>query len=266
MFLIRWLRELVALPAVLLASLCAMLGSSWSARLIKLAWRITGNVDYGLMALGEFHKHEGPAASLREAQQWMDSSPQAAVAGWFGLRALEEGDLDGARAYLDLCNSLEGRSPGVAEMLEYQIAACGGDGAAWTEVARRLEQQRDLPPGLSKMIHTELLWVAVFGGRLDEARRRAEHILQIEDEPRANTAMWAMALRDGEAGRADRFRQRALRSPGLERDHRLYYEAAACEAVGLRDEAGEILAELRQHNVDLAEAVRQRMDAGGGEA
>ena len=260
MFLIRWIRELVALPFGLLGRLGMMLGSSRSIDLLKLNWRITGDADSAFATLLQVQKHRGTEASGREAQQWMESSPHPVPAAWLGMLAVGQDSRDEALAWLDLCTTLEGDSAGLVEMLEYFLAAGDPDDDATEAIARRLEQRHDLPVGLSKMIHTDMLWITLTEGRLDEARRRAEHLLQIEDEPGANIAMWALARRDGDAARADHFQQRAQRATGLADDQRLYYLASACEAVGFRDEAARILPELREHNADLAGTVQRRLD------
>jgi hypothetical protein len=260
MFLIRWIRELVALPFGLLGRLCMMLGSPWSADLIKLNWRITGDADSAFAALLQVQKHRGTEASAREARQWMESSPHPVAAAWLGMLAVGQGERDEALDWLNLCATLEGDSAGLVEMLEYFLAAGDPDAATTEAVVRRLEQRRDLPVGLSKMIHTEMLWMAVTQGRLDEARRRAEHMLEIDDDPGANIVMWTLARRDGEGARTARFRQRAQRGGGLADDQRLYFLASACEAVGFRDEALQILPQLREHNADLAGMVQQRLD------
>ncbi|HAU38435.1 MAG TPA: hypothetical protein DCX07_12070, partial [Phycisphaerales bacterium] len=154
-------------------------------------------------------------------------------------------------------------SAGMLESLEFLIAIAGGDRQALVQTARRLEQRRDLPPSLSRMILSELLWDDMLTGRFEQVQARAKHMRAVEKNAPAAVALWALDVLAGRSAQAETHLAEAGDGPAA---HRLYYQGLALSAIGQSDRAREVLEELRQRDEDTAAKLEAALAAKGGAA
>jgi len=239
MFLIRWIRILLSLPLQWAGQLAGILGLQQSAGLLTVAWRISEDGETGSLALAAIGRYGSPDQQIATGLAWLDGCPRVEIAGLTGLAAMQVGDEPTARDMLQQCGQLGGDRDGLAEMLELLVARRFGEFGETTACARRLEPRDDLSPTVSRMIGEELLWDAMLHGRLDEARRRAERILAVGDNPSAGIALAALGGYDpGE-------------SP-LPPAQDIYYRFLAAVSVGATARAEELIGRLDQLDPSLA--------------
>jgi len=259
MFLVRWIRKALSLPFLWLGELAGMVNTPASVPLLKAAWHISGDGAVAMQALAAVGKTMGPAGARLHAAVWMQSRPRPGIAAYGGLIALEEGDTDEAKGLLAWGRMLGDDKAGMLDLLEYMLANRSGDADAEIELARRLELRKDLSPYLSKLVLSELLLDALMAGRHDEADRRADHLLEVEDVPVARMVKWALAMGRGDRPQADGHLAGAAMPP----EQKLYYQALGYRAVGLEAEAAEVLAELRERQASSEEPAASPSGEGG---
>ncbi len=259
MLVIRWTRTLVSLPFVWAGRLAAALRMPMGIPFLKAAWSIGGDGDVALSALGFIRQLTGVEAARAQAAEWMAQRPRPEIAAFAGLLALQAGELDAARGFLTQGQAVGQDRGGLLESLEAGIVDCSGDPAAALELARRLESRRDLGPAVSLAVQNQLLWDAMFRGRFEEAQERADRLWQIDKNPLAATALWALALRGGDESRARRY----LKQITLPEAQQLYFRILGCVAIGAADEARHALARLTAVDSSLAERAGRLIEQRG---
>ena len=252
MFLFRWIGIALAVPLVWLGQLVGWVSVPLARLLYTVAWQIGGDGETACRALGATAQAYGEAAALAEAQRWVERAAGrrscALIAAWGGMLALQNGEIDLARQMLAMGKRAGTDRNGMLELLEWLLTAGTGDGAAVEALARQLEERRDLSPVLSRQVLTTRLWEAVQRQRFEEARRRAEHLLAIEEVPQARMALWVLAKRDGDIRAAEAH----LRQADLEPRHKLSFQILGNVAIGFIEEARALQAQLQK--IDPAQA------------
>lgn len=263
MFLVRLVRHLFALPFSILATVAGFFSPGMAGQLHYLAWLVGGQGQSGLSALVKFLSIEGPAAVRVRALAMLGRQPSAIIAAYTGILAMEAGDVVEAEGLADLARSL-GRDPDcLTELLEFQIAAARTTDIRenW-RVAAALADRRDLSPTVSRMALSSLMWLELSQGQLDQARMRAEHMLEVADDPQAEIVLETIHL---QAGRDAQARACTARAESATPANRLYWRCLASHAVGLHDRAAEALAELGDYDATLAERVEDQLAKMGDE-
>jgi hypothetical protein len=249
MFLIRWIRELLAIPFVWAGRLAATFKLPVELPLFKAAWYVSRNGQNALAALVAVHRHQGAQAATLLAQSWMQSCPRPEIAAFGGLLALDAGDLELAKAYLQQGHQLGSEQAGSLEMLEFFLVIRTEALDATSQLAERFSTRSDLPAHLSMMVLTELVWRDMRQGHWDAAAAGARHLLAVADSPGAEAALWALALQRGDRKAAQRHLAR-VKLPAAQRAH---YLCMGSDAIGERERARELLEEVRQADAALAQ-------------
>ena len=248
MFIVRWMGRLLSLPFLWLGRVAATFGLPVSVPLLTAAWRLGGSVTVGVMALARIRLHRGLSEAVTRSAAWANARPAAGILGFAGLLAVENGELTAAAAFLERARQ-SGRDPdGFVDFLEYSIVNQIGDVHAISELARRLEGRNDLPPLLAKAVREGLAHEAILDGRFDEARRRAERLLAIADDPHVEPILWALAKREGNQAVA----RMHLARVNLPEKLSLYYQVLGNLATGFLSEAKDQLSKLSQIDAGLA--------------
>ncbi len=263
MFLVRWIRTLLSLPALWAGQAAAMLHSPSAITLLSAAWRISGSGEIARQAIWQVQRHHGAAAALARAAVWMESNARPEIAAAAGILAMEDRDVAQAAGWLEQGRRLGDDPAGMLETLEFLIALAGEDKNAAVETARRFEQRRDLPPIVSRMILSELLWYDMLVGRFEQAQARAKHLLAVEKNLHAAAVLWALDTLAGRTAQAETHLAEAGDGPPA---HRLYCQGLALSAVGLVDRAREILGELRRQDENAAARLEAALAGKGGVA
>ncbi len=263
MVLLRLIRQLLAVPLLLAAMVAAFVSPRTAVRLQEIAWLVGLDPTAGLTALIKLLPLEGPLAVRARAGAMLAKHPAPVIAAYAGLLALEAGDLAEARGMLDLAKGLGGDPQCLTELLEFRlVSACSTDPRSTWGLVRELADRRDLSPVMSKLVHTSLLWMDLSTERFDQARRRAEWCLAIEDDPQVETILETVHLCQGRPDLAERCTARLANVPPA---HVLYWRCTASHTVGMTSRAAEALAELRDHDEALADnAASQILQTGGG--
>jgi hypothetical protein len=253
---------LLSLPFLWGGQLTGMFQMPLSIPLLKAAWRISADGEIGLKALVAIQTHGQAAEAIGCALAWIEKTPRVELTAYAGLLAANAGLGDIARNMLIMSQQLGKDKQGLTECLEYLIALRFDDSpTATVDCARGLESRSDLSPTVSKMVHTELLWTDLLGGKLDQAQRRAERMTAVADEPIASVALAAIARHDGNDFSAERHISKTAKLPAAERHY--YHFLAAC-GTGADDEAREHLAKLNDLNAALAETAVRNVNAMRG--
>lgn len=261
MFLVRCVRKLISLPLVWAGRLAAMFKSPAGASFLKVAWTIGDDGTVAQLAMSEILKYAGPEAARAQGDIWMARRPCPRIASFTGLLACNCGDLPAAQSCLARGRELGDDPSGMLEMLEFAITARDGRSDAATELAERLSRRTDLSPTVSKMVLHELTWVSMLRGEFGRAREHAERLVQVEANPAASIALWALAEAEGDRARAEKHLADAH---GFAPDQRLYFMCMGNLTIGRRDDAVRLGHQLREHNDDLANLAEDIID--GSEA
>ena len=256
--MIRLTRKLACLPFLWAGQIAAMFKMPAAVGLLKLAFAISGDGGVGRSAILTAHKLLGAGAARLLAEEWMRTCPRPQIAAVGGLFSYDGGDPSAARAMLDAGRALGDDELGMLDLLEYFIVMNGADAAAKGEILRRFDARDDLSSQLTILVRKVLLWTAVEHGDFDQARRRAERLLAVEDIPEAEMAMWVLATRDGRSAEA----QACLARVSLKPAERLYYQVLGSRAIGRHDDALAYLEQLDAVDTGVAERLRQVL-AGG---
>jgi hypothetical protein len=255
MFLIRWIRELSSIPFLWAGRLATMLKRPADAPLFAAAWHISHNGRTGVMALGAVYRRQGVQIATALAESWTRRCPRPETAAFAGLLAIDAKDRDLAKSYLEQGRQLGDDKAGMLDTLEFSVAGLTKGAEPVTQLAQRLEARSDLPPRLSKKVLAELLWDDMFGGRWESAVARAHHMLAVADSPEAQAALWALALKSGDALSArDHLAQ--VKLPTLQRAGFICLGRAA---IGDREEAKKVLEEIRQTEPAMAQRIEDRL-------
>ena len=231
-----------------------------SIPLLRAAWLISADGQMGFTALRAIARQVGPPEAIGCAMAWMEKCPRVELAAYAGLLAAGAGLSDIARDMLARCKNFAIDRLGMTELLEFSIAKRFEPLGAAVDCARRLEARSDLSPSVSGMIHVELLWDAVLGGCLDEAQRRAEHMLSVGEAPSARVVLSVLAGYHGDEIGASRHMERAKLPPA----ELHYYRFLSACGIGDEEEAREQLAELGKYNVSLAEYAAHQVNTARG--
>ena len=262
MFLIvRFIRRLLALPFGIAAGAAGLFSPAISARLHRIVWSISPDGHAGQLALAGLIRSAGPTVACAEAREMMRRRPSAEVASFAGLLEADCGNTDEARACLNAANELGGDRDGLTELLAYRLdVGRATDAEQAGRLIERLARRRDLSPTVSKLALEGMMWRALTGGDLDDARGRATHLLAVADNPQAEIVMGALHQRDGRAAVA---RACFARSSPLPAAERLYYRCVAVGVAGSADDLAEALAALKAEDAELGVQMESRL-AGGG--
>jgi len=177
---------------------------------------------------------------------------------WAGLMGLESGDLELARQMLDQVRQLGGDPFGETEWLAMQIAYRDPEQRV-PDLARELEGRRDLSPVVSQKVQLELMWAALREGDGNEARRRAEYLLKVDDVPDAHMGLWALATMDGNERAAKAQYERAR----LPKARKMYMEAYCRTLMRDFEGAGRLQAQLQELDPSLAESTKRWLKEEG---
>ncbi|OHB72782.1 MAG: hypothetical protein A2V70_12385 [Planctomycetes bacterium RBG_13_63_9] len=256
MFVWRGLMWCLSLPLLWLGRLAAMWNMPVSVPLLKGAWHLSGDANVAVVALSAIERHASREAAQAQAAAWLATRPSSQLVAYAGLLAVQAEQWEQAQILLARGLELGPDPAGLLELLEVSIPSSDGRDAATTELARRFELRKDLSPPVSKIIHTTLLWNAVFSGRFEEAQRRANWLWSIEDDPSAATTFWVLAKRRGSEDSLDEYLGRIR----LTAPQRLFFEAMGLVAVNATDEAREVLAALSEFKPSLANIVRTTLE------
>jgi len=251
---------LLSLPFLWGGQLAGIFQMPISTRLLKAAWWISADGQVGFTALKAIAKHREPAEAIGCAMAWMEKYPRVELVAYAGLLAAGGGLGDIARNMLVACQQFTIDRLGLTELLEFTIAKRFEPLGAVVDCARRLEDRKDLSPAVSAMIHMELLWDAMLDGRLDEADRRAEYMLSVGEAPPAHVALSALARYRGNEIGASRHMDQAKLPPA----EMHYYRFLSACGTGADEDAREILGQLRDFNVSLAEYATGQVNAARG--
>jgi len=252
---------LLSLPFLWSGQLAGIFQIPLSIPLLKAAWWISTDGHVGFTALKAISKLREPAEAIGCAIAWTEKYPRVELSAYAGLLAAGAGLGDIARNMLVACGQFPVDRLGLTEMLEFTIAKQFEPFGAAGDCARRLEARRDLSASVSAMIHTELLWDAMLCGRLDEAGRRAEFMLSVGEAPPAHVALSALARHHGNETAALRHMDQARLAPA----ELCYYRFLSACGTGADAEAREMLDELGDYNVSLADYASAQVAAIRGE-
>jgi hypothetical protein len=255
MAVLRWIGRVPATLMVWLGKMVAWVSPGAAAGCYVVAWWLGGDGETASLALSATAGAYSESVALARAVHWMKTRPHPAIAAFGGLLALQGGEADLAARFLEQGKALGTDRDGHLELLEWLLTTSTGDGSAVEQLARQLEQRRDLSPLLSRQVLTTLLWESLQHQRFDEARGRADHLLSIEDTPQAEMALWALAKRDGDIHQADLH----LRRAALEPRHKLSFQILGNIAIGFLEEARALEAQLRQLDPSQARLAGQAL-------
>jgi len=250
MSVFRGLVGLLSAPLLWLGQLAHMFQMPAGAKLLQAAWWVSGQGERAKLALAAMRKQEGLAQARGRAADWLDRRPCPEIAGFAALLALEAGDDDDARQFLQRGQALGQDRDGTLDLVEYVLAARGSDSQALRDLVRRLDQRRDLPPALCRLVGIEQAYDHLLEGRFDDAARRANHLLAVADCPPAEIALWALALREGHDDQAERH----LRNAGPANPELVQFQALGSAAIGRLDEVRSLLLWLQEHEPRVADS------------
>ncbi len=257
MFLIRWTRTLLSLPFLWVGQVMAMFNMAPAAYLLKTAWAISGSGEVALNTLIFLNKIGRGRAAREQADIWMARRPRVEIASFAGLLAIDDGDLETAKTCLRRCGDLGEDRTGMVDLLEFFVAS-REDNQTTRQTVNRLAKRNDLPPILTKLLLTELIWSGLLEGNFDEARQRAMHLLEVDDDPRSHLAMWAIERHEGNEQAAEAHLPPTMALPQADR---LNFQCLGAHAIGQRDEARTYLTQLRQVDPDRASSVERLLCA-----
>jgi len=247
MFIVRWVRTLLSLPILWLGQLALNFNTPASIGLLSAAWAVGRDAEVGRSALAAIQRLRGRDTALAQARHWLERHPRPHFAAFAGLMALEGGDAEGAKAFLARGRELDDDPMGGLDWLEYLIAH-RSEQSVLSEVARRFEMRKDLPPDLTKTVLTELMFDDLMNGRLEGAKLRAERLVEVAEDPPSEMVLWAVATHADDSSRAERHLGRADMPPA----QKSYYQFMGYLAIGRSAEAREVLTQLRDQDEALA--------------
>jgi hypothetical protein len=223
-----------------------------SISFLKAAWIISGDGEWGRIALGAIYTIQGPQTATACAADWMARRPSPPLAALAGLWAIEAGNFDGAAAYLRHGRDLGNDRNGLLDLLDLLVSLHQSTAQETMEVANRLLKRRDLSPLVSKRIQTSACWTVFCEGRFDEAATEARRLLEIEPNVHAEMVLWAVAKARGQRAAAEAHLAAAA-ATDTPAPLRKYLEACGNAAIGCFGEARDAVAPLRQERPDLAQ-------------
>jgi hypothetical protein len=249
MFLIRWIRGLLAIPFSWAGQLAAMFKLSLEVPLLRTAANISGSGKSRQAAVMAVRRQQGVAPAALLAQSWMRSRPSPEVAAFAGLLALETGDVELAKTCLQQGRQLGTEEAGMLEMLEFFLVGRTEPPEKMIQFAQQLSERSDLPARVSKLVLIEVLWVDMLQKRWEAAAAKADRLLAVANTPEAEAALWAMACQRGNERAAEDHLSRVT-LPTVQRAHWLCLGSAA---IGERERARGYLEEVRQNDAAMAQ-------------
>lgn len=216
--------------------------------LLRTAWRLSGNSEAECKAIQIIQLTAGPEPALAEAVWAMDVRPSSPIAAIAGLLAHGTGDSELAGEMLARGRNRGSDSMGMMEVLEYVVKWPDRD--EFNKYIDSLARRRDLNPYLTKMVTLCLAWREIAGKQLADARRRANRVLEIEEDPQARMILWAIEL---QVGSAEAAAQHLTKADKMAQELRTFYEIQGHTYAGNLDQARLLLAELGPSNADLAQ-------------
>lgn len=259
----RALRKLASLPFLWAGQLAGVFHLPVSVPLLDLAWAISRDGNFGRTALMGLYRQEGPEAAQAQAAAWMDQHPRPEIASWAGMLAAGAGDLDQARSYLARGREIGDDPAGMFELLELTIAFHRDDYQRLRQLTASLGARRDLAPSVRKLVLEQGLWQAMLDRQFDQARARAQYLLEVEDNQPADMALLALARRDRDPALIRRCLERTAALPARDK---LYFQFLGSLAIGAADDARRSLAELRELDPAMARRAEQVITSYGGPA
>lgn len=262
MFLVRFMRRLLALPFSVAAGVSAFLSPAVAYRFYKLVWWIGGDDHPGHLALARLAQSAGPAVARDVGREMLRRRPSPEIACFIGLLEIGCGDVDEARTCLAVARQMGGDRQGLTEVLAYHAeVGCADDAEQAGRLIEALSLRDDLSPAASKLVLEGMMWRTLAAGDLDRARRRAMHLLAVSDNPQAQIVMGALHQRDG---RHDKAAKCFASSTPLPTTQRLYFRCMASAAAGSGDELAEALAALKAEDAELGGRMESQFAAAEG--
>jgi hypothetical protein len=222
--------------------------------LFRAAWLISGNGETGCRAIVAVRAMKGLQAARVQARLAMRRLPCPRIAAFAGIMEIQAGKCESARAMFIRGRQLGDDPAGRLDLLEILLAAFDPQQEA-SAVAARLDCRRDLPPYVSKCVNLELIWSGLLRGQHQDARRRATHLLKIEEVPEARMAMWVVESLAGNEAAANAHRDRAQ----MPSDSQVYLEVLGHAIIGNLEKSRQLLEQLRQSNPKSAELAQRHL-------
>lgn len=195
MLLLRWVGYLLAIPLRLVARGLGLLGMP-NYRLDGIIWFLGGDQPWALAALSPLLTQERHHEVLALAEQWNSLRAAPSLKGLAGIMLQDKGDIAAAnQAFLDGRQMAQPDPTGMLDLLEFGLARANEDPLVGRECAIRLEQRRDLPAQVRRLVLCDRMFDAMLKRDFEDARRRAMLLLTIQDEPLAEAVLWALAAR-----------------------------------------------------------------------
>lgn len=244
----RWLRRLASLPLDWAGQAARVFHLPAAVPLLQAAWVVSGDGWVGRAALAARMQRDGVAAMLAEADAGLARRPSALVAAFAAAVATDVGALAAARRYAELAHGLGDDPSGMLDGVDYLLAVEAQPDRR-EELVAELDERHDLPPGLAQIVARVRLWQALRQGRFDEARRRAQRMVEVDPEPPALMALWAVAEHEGRTGDANRYLRQAAAFP---LPARLLWAGLAHAALGRWEQVRAIQEHLAEVGSDAA--------------
>ena len=239
---IRFLRNLLAVPLVVAATALAMLSADWASRLYHWAWLVSLEPRQAFRAAQQALKAAGPQAALFELETALARTPCSMLWAYAGLVHMDLDDPAGAATCLREAHDLGPDPDGLSELLAMRLAYLDPqDNAEAGRLAESLEARRDVS-GLVTRIALHIRVIALIGqGRFEEAAQRVDRLLGVTHDPFAEIAGWAI---DRHAGRHEQARQRLARCASVPPGDLVHLQCTVAAIGGLDDEVDRLRDEL----------------------
>lgn len=253
MFIVWFFRWLASLPVLWAGQLTSLLKLPVAEPLLEAAWWIGGDGDVANAALASRKEREPAETVLARALDWLARRPRPQIAGYAGILAMMQGNLDLARQLLARGHELGDEPMGLLDLLEASLVTRSDDKTAADELVKRWASRHDLSPTAAEFVAESLLWDAMFRRQWPDVERRAKHLWAITDHPSAAAAFWALDRQRGQ----DRNLAAALEEIKVPHLKALLIQVQTFRAVGATAEAEQAMLALEQADPGLAERTRQ---------
>ncbi len=253
MFLLRWCGKLLALPLSLLGQLLAALKTPGSLQILQAAYFLGRNSRDGLGVVGMLCKAPGSQAALEWLTRQLPNCRDSVLPAMAAAVAMDLNDSQGAWVYLQQAKRI-GRDPlGIVESVELRWAAKYATPEDELALKRALEVRKDLAPHAARMVQLDLLWDELRDGKLQEARRRADRMRQIDECAHLRILLWVLCTLEGDPHRGNDYFDKAV----LPDNVKLYYQVIGLDILGRREQSVQLLPELEAGSADLAAQARR---------
>jgi len=256
MFLVKTLRNLMALPFGLLGKALDLLKLSPAVSLLELAYIISRNGETGRSAVATHAKYQGAKEACLRGQALARRFPSAELAATVGIFANDSGDECLSKEMLDLARSLDPALHNDMTLLLDTLMVIRDDSQATVARLIQLDARDDLSPVVSKLIEPMLIGKEFAAGQPDIAAQRARRVLAIEDSDLAEMALDAHCEIVGDAPAA---RYHSSRSK-LPESSKLNLRICAMKGVKQFAQAQQVIEQLREIDPAMADIQQQILD------